>query len=131
MFRPTLASPARYGFQVFPAGALLQTANEQHQLGDLIVLQGIAQFFHGRFGNAVANNVDNVRVGAAVAEFLAGQVGPLAAAAGAAVTATAQAAEQRLSLGQRVGVGLGFGLVGSAPLGGGLDRLPQAQRVEA
>ena len=105
-FRPTLASPVRYGFQVFPAGAA-QAANEEHQLGDLVVLEGIAQLFHGRFGNAVLDRADDVRVRAAVDEFFAGQVGPLAAAAGAAVTAAAQAAEQRLALGQSVGFGLG------------------------
>ena len=114
-----------------PGGAsrgTLQTADEEQQLGDLIVFQGIAEFFHGRLGNAVADRVDDVRVGAAVAELLTGEVRPLAAAPRAAVTAAAQAAVQRLALGQRSRVGLGLGRFWSAGLLTSLHRLSQARR---
>src|ERR1043165_6434613 len=109
-----------------PGGGALQAANEKHQLGDLVVFQGIAQFFHGRLGNAVLDDVGDVRIRAAVAEFFARQVGPLAAAASTAVTAAAQTTEQRLAFGEGLGVGLGLGLFRFLC---GLHRLPKAKQV--
>ena len=76
-----------------PAGARCQAADEEYDLGDLLLLQGVAEFLHGGFGDAVLDDADDVLVRVAVGELLAGQVGALAAAARAAVTAAAQAAE--------------------------------------
>src|SRR5262249_37218832 len=92
-----------------PGWGPLQASNEEHQLGALVGFQGIAQFLHGGFGNAIADNLDNVFVPAAAAEFFSGQIRSLASSARAAVTTAAQATKQRLSLGQGGGVNLGLG----------------------
>ena len=95
--------PARLGIagDVRLPGALArragQAADVGDQLADLVVLEGLAQLLHGGLGHAVPDDAGDVVIGAAVDPTAVGQVGALAAAAGPAVTAAAQAAEQRLA----------------------------------
>ena len=99
-FRPAWGSPEMYGFQVLSDGDAGQAADVGDHLADLVGLERVAQLLHGGVGHAVLDRAGDVGVGAAVEPLVVGQVGPLAAAAGPAVTAAAQAAEQRLALGQ-------------------------------
>src|SRR5262249_34409685 len=77
-----------------------QAADVEDQLGDLLVLERLAESLHGGLRHAFPNDAGDVLVLVTVDPAVVGEVGPLAAATGAAVAAAAQAAEQRLSLRQ-------------------------------
>src|SRR5262249_55974646 len=83
------------------AGGAGQAADVEDEVLDLLLLEGLAEFLHGGLRHAVADDAGDVLVLVAVNPLVIGEVGPLAAAAGAAVAAAAQPAEQRLSFRER------------------------------
>src|SRR5262245_25005768 len=78
-----------------------QAADVEDQLGDLLILEGLAESLHGGLGDAFPDDASDVLILVAVNPAVVGQVGPLAAATRPAVTAAAQPAEESLSLLQR------------------------------
>ena len=66
-----------------------QAADIRNELLDLLWLESITHFLHGRLGHTILDDVGDVVIGAAVNPAVVGQVGSLAAATGTAVTAAA------------------------------------------
>ncbi len=85
------------GFPRDPDRGASQAAQVGDDLGDLFVLQLLAQLFHRCARHTVLDDARDVLVLVAVQPAVVGQVGPFASPTAAAMTAAAQTTEQRLA----------------------------------